>query len=47
MRVLLTGKEDNTPPNLLGDSIRQSVFLTGFKLNDVKIPNRSLAGIST
>ena len=38
MRMLLTGKDDNTPPHLLGDSIRYSVFLKGFKLTDVKLP---------
>jgi N-acetylglucosaminyl-diphospho-decaprenol L-rhamnosyltransferase len=38
LRVLLTGKDDNTPPHLLGDSIRHSVFLKGFKLTDVKLP---------
>jgi GT2 family glycosyltransferase len=38
LRVLLTDKEDNTAPHLLGDSIRHSVFLRGFKVTDVKIP---------
>jgi GT2 family glycosyltransferase len=38
LRVLLNGKDDNTPPHLLGDSIRHSVFLKGFKLTDVKLP---------
>src|SRR5262249_22981466 len=32
LRVLLTGKPDNTPQNYLYDSIRHSVFLTGFKV---------------
>ena len=38
LRVLLTGKENDTPPHLLGDSIRQSVFCKGFKLQDVQNP---------
>jgi N-acetylglucosaminyl-diphospho-decaprenol L-rhamnosyltransferase len=38
LRVLLTGKQDNTPPHLLGDSIRHSVFSKGFKVTDVKLP---------
>jgi GT2 family glycosyltransferase len=38
LRVLLTGKKDNTPPNYLFDSIRHSVFLAGFKVTDVKNP---------
>ena len=38
LRVLLTGKEDNTAPHLLGDSIRHSVFLKGFRVTDVKLP---------
>jgi hypothetical protein len=37
-RVALTGKEDFTPPFLLRDSIRHSVFLTGFKLREVRNP---------
>jgi N-acetylglucosaminyl-diphospho-decaprenol L-rhamnosyltransferase len=41
LRVLLTGKEDNTAPHQLGDSIRHSVFVKGFKLQDV--PNPALA----
>jgi N-acetylglucosaminyl-diphospho-decaprenol L-rhamnosyltransferase len=40
LRALLTGHNDNTPPHLLADSIRHSVFRTGFKLTDVKLPNR-------
>jgi hypothetical protein len=38
LRALLTGKDDHTPPHVLGDSIRHSVFLKGFKLTDVKLP---------
>jgi GT2 family glycosyltransferase len=40
LRVLF-GKPDFTPPYLLRDSIRHSVFVTGFKLRDV--PNPALA----
>jgi N-acetylglucosaminyl-diphospho-decaprenol L-rhamnosyltransferase len=35
LRVLLTTKEDSTPPHLLRDSIRHSVFMRGFRLKDV------------
>jgi N-acetylglucosaminyl-diphospho-decaprenol L-rhamnosyltransferase len=38
IRVLLTGKEDNTPPHLLSDLIHHSVFLNGFKITNVKAP---------
>jgi N-acetylglucosaminyl-diphospho-decaprenol L-rhamnosyltransferase len=38
LRVLLTGKKDSTPPHLLEDSIRHSVFLKGFKVTDVPNP---------
>ena len=38
LRVLLTGKEDTTAPHLLGDSIRHSVFVKGFRLQDVQNP---------
>jgi GT2 family glycosyltransferase len=38
LRVMLTGKEDTTPPHQLADSIRHSVFLKGFKLTDVQNP---------
>jgi N-acetylglucosaminyl-diphospho-decaprenol L-rhamnosyltransferase len=38
LRVLLTGKEDNTAPHALTDSIRHSVFVKGFKLQDVQNP---------
>jgi N-acetylglucosaminyl-diphospho-decaprenol L-rhamnosyltransferase len=37
-RVILTGKEDSSTPHLLCDSIRHSVFVTGFKMNDVQNP---------
>ncbi len=37
-RVMLTGKEDSSAPNLLGDSIRHSVFVTGFRVNEVRNP---------
>ncbi|MFX4427918.1 hypothetical protein ABTA68_20030, partial [Acinetobacter baumannii] len=32
------GKPDSTPPNLLQDSIRHSVFRTGFDLRNVQNP---------
>ena len=38
LRVMLTGKEDNSAPHFLSDSIRHSVFLKGFKVNDVQNP---------
>ena len=38
LRVMVTGKEDFTAPCLLRDSIRHSVFNTGFKIRDVKNP---------
>jgi len=38
LRVLLTGKEDHSPPHALVDSIRHSVFVKGFKLQDVQNP---------
>jgi GT2 family glycosyltransferase len=37
-RVILTGKEDSSAPHLLSDSIRHSVFVTGFKVNEVRNP---------
>ena len=40
-RVLLTGKEDDSAPHLLGDSIRQSVFFKGFRVNEVQNPASS------
>lgn len=40
-RVRLTGKLDSVAPHLLSDSIRHSVFMTGFHLRDV--PNPALA----
>lgn len=44
LRVVLTGKEDRSPPHLLRDSIRHSVFFKGFRLTDV--PNPALAKTS-
>jgi N-acetylglucosaminyl-diphospho-decaprenol L-rhamnosyltransferase len=38
LRVTLTGKEDPTAPHFLRDSIRHSVFLTGFKMRNVQNP---------
>jgi GT2 family glycosyltransferase len=38
LRVILTGKADTAPPCFLYDSIRHSVFLTGFKLKPVQNP---------
>jgi N-acetylglucosaminyl-diphospho-decaprenol L-rhamnosyltransferase len=38
IRVLMTGKDDGTPPYMLSDTIRYSVFLQGFKISDVKPP---------
>ena len=38
LRATLTGKEDTSPPYFLTDSIRHSVFLTGFGLRDVQNP---------
>ena len=38
LRVMLTGKDDSTAPHFLRDSIRHSVFLTGFKLKKVQNP---------
>lgn len=37
-RVILTGKEDSSAPHLLWDSIRHSVFVTGFKVKEVRNP---------
>jgi N-acetylglucosaminyl-diphospho-decaprenol L-rhamnosyltransferase len=45
LRVLLTGKTDNnTPPHLLRDAIRHSVFLKGFRLKDVQNPALGVPG---
>jgi len=41
LRVLL-GKPDSSPPYFLRDSIRHSVFLTGFKLRVVQNPALAL-----
>jgi GT2 family glycosyltransferase len=38
MRTVFTGEQDSAPPYILTDSIRHSVFLTGFKLRDVQNP---------
>ncbi len=38
LRVRLSCKSDVTPPYLLSDSIRHSVFLTGFEVKDVENP---------
>lgn len=39
LRVLLTGKStDDTAPHLLRDHLRHSVFVKGFKLNEVENP---------
>ena len=38
MRVLLTGHDNFDPPFYLSDSIRHSVFMTGFKLRNVENP---------
>jgi N-acetylglucosaminyl-diphospho-decaprenol L-rhamnosyltransferase len=38
LRVVLTGREDTDPPHRLGDTIRQSVFMRGFKVTDVDNP---------
>jgi N-acetylglucosaminyl-diphospho-decaprenol L-rhamnosyltransferase len=38
LKVLLTGKADGTPPYLLGDSIRHSVFAKGFQVPIVQPP---------
>jgi N-acetylglucosaminyl-diphospho-decaprenol L-rhamnosyltransferase len=36
--ALFTGKNDSTAPNFLSDTIRHSVFVTGFKLKEVQNP---------
>ena len=36
LRLMLTGQNDKSPPHLLSDCIRHSVFLRGFKLSDVR-----------
>ena len=38
LRVMLTGKADHAAPHVLQDAIRHSVFLKGFKLQDVQNP---------
>ncbi len=44
LRVLL-GKPDSTPSHILRDSIKHSIFLTGFKIRDV--PNPALTSQQT
>jgi N-acetylglucosaminyl-diphospho-decaprenol L-rhamnosyltransferase len=34
----IAGKLDSTPPNKLGDAVRHSVFIKGFRLNEVPNP---------
>ena len=38
LRLLLTGKGHQAAPHVLGDSIRHSVFVRGFKMQDVPNP---------
>jgi hypothetical protein len=38
VRRVLQGKPDLDPPRFLGDSIRNSVFLTGFEVREVENP---------
>jgi N-acetylglucosaminyl-diphospho-decaprenol L-rhamnosyltransferase len=38
LRRVLQRKPDTDPPRMLGDAIRHSVFVTGFKLRDVQNP---------
>jgi N-acetylglucosaminyl-diphospho-decaprenol L-rhamnosyltransferase len=38
MRTVLTGRQESAPPSILSDSIKHSVFLTGFKLRYVQNP---------
>ena len=38
IRGLIQRKPDNDPPHLLMDSIRHSVFCTGFKIREVENP---------
>ena len=45
LRVLLTGRQDNSAPHLLGDSIRHSVFVRGFKMQDVQNPALASTGV--
>lgn len=37
-RVLVTNKKDTSPPHYLGDSIRHSVLVKGFRITDVQNP---------
>ncbi len=43
LKLLLLGKQVETPPYFLYDSIRNSVFLTGFKLKEVENPALAVA----
>jgi GT2 family glycosyltransferase len=45
LRVMLTGKEDFSPLNFLRDLIRHSVFVKGFRVNEVKNPALAQSGI--
>jgi N-acetylglucosaminyl-diphospho-decaprenol L-rhamnosyltransferase len=47
LRVVLTGKQGSTPPNFLSDSIKHSVFLTGFGLNNVRNPALTSQAVET
>ena len=38
LRVLVSGKEDTSPPHLLGDAVRHCVFRTGFDVREVENP---------
>lgn len=44
LRVLF-GKPDSSPPHFLWDSIKHSVFMTGFKLKDVPNPALPVPGV--
>jgi N-acetylglucosaminyl-diphospho-decaprenol L-rhamnosyltransferase len=46
LRVRLTGKADSEAPHRLADSIRHSVFVKGFALNEVKNPALASSGTS-
>jgi N-acetylglucosaminyl-diphospho-decaprenol L-rhamnosyltransferase len=45
LRVMVTGKEDFTAPHFLRDSIRHSVFVTGFKMRNVQNPALTSKGV--
>jgi len=44
LHLLLTGKADNTAPHRLSDAFRHSVFVKGFKLQNVRNPALASAG---